>query len=66
MSDSDLPPAMQYKPVTLTPQQFELEVEKLLNKLGSGKLAEFKTQRLETIQGTTANTRSTLLQDLKH
>jgi restriction system protein len=39
-----------YEPVTLTPKQFEEEVEKLLNKLGSGRLAEFRTQRLETIQ----------------
>lgn len=51
MSDSNLSHEMQYKPVTLTPQQFETEVEILLNKLGSGKLAEFRTGRLERLQG---------------
>jgi restriction system protein len=50
MSDSDLPRQMQYKPVTLTPKQFEIEVEILLNKLGAGKLAEFRTDRLEKLQ----------------
>ena len=52
MNDSDLPHGMQYEPVTLTPKQFEIEVEKLLIKLGSGKLAEFRTDRLEPLQGT--------------
>jgi hypothetical protein len=47
MSDSNLPHGMQYEPVTLTPKQFEIEVEKLINKLGSGKLAEFRLRRLK-------------------
>src|SRR6266496_455967 len=51
MNDTDLPPGMIYEPVILTPKQFEVEVEKLLINLGSGKLAEFKTNKLENIQG---------------
>jgi restriction system protein len=43
---------MKYEPVKLTPNQFEVEVEKLLKKLGTGKLVEFRTQRLERIQRT--------------
>lgn len=42
---------MHYDPVILTPEQFEIEVEKLLIKLGSGRLAEFKINRLESLQG---------------
>lgn len=52
MSSSDLPRGMQYESVTLTPKQFEIEVEKLLIKLGNDKLAEFRTDRLETLKGT--------------
>ncbi len=51
MNDANLPHGMQYEPVILTPKQFEIEVEKLLINLGSGKLAEFKTNRLENLQG---------------
>jgi len=42
---------MHCEPITLTPQQFEIEVEQLLKKLGSGKLSDFMTNRLEVIQG---------------
>jgi restriction system protein len=52
MNDSVPPRAMRNEPVVLTPEQFEIEVEKLLIGLGSGKLTEFRTSRLETLQGT--------------
>ena len=42
---------MDYGPITLTPKQFEIEVEHLLKTLERGKLSDFKTQRLEVIQG---------------
>jgi hypothetical protein len=51
MDDSELPPGVQYEPVILTPKQFEIEVEKILIKLGSDRLAAFKTERLETLHG---------------
>lgn len=42
---------MRYEAATLTSKQFEIEVETLLRKLGSGRLAEFKVQRLEILPG---------------
>jgi restriction system protein len=42
---------MQYDPVTLTPDEFEIWVERFLVKLGTGKLTEFRTTRRERLQG---------------
>jgi restriction system protein len=51
VSDSFLPDGMRYESVTLSPKEFENEVEKLLITIGKGKLSQFKTNKLEKLMG---------------